>query len=277
MGVLDVVTSWDVDRAAAAVVGEPGSVLGTVGPGRERFGLASVTKLVTTMAILVAVEEGSVDLDGPAGPPGATLRHLLAHASGLAFDQAVVIARPATRRIYSNVGIEQAAALVEQRTGLAFATYLQEAVLDPLAMGDSTLDGSPATSLTSTIEDMTRFAAELLRPTLVSDTTLASAVEVAFPGLAGRLPGIGPQDPNDWGLGFELRDHKSPHWTGTGNSSATFGHFGGTGTFLWVDPSVRVACIVLTNRDFGPWAVEAWPSLSDEVVDAIKSRGSVPI
>ena len=57
-----------------------------------------------------------------------------------------------------------------------------------------------------------------------------------FPGLVGVLPGFGRMDPNDWGLGFELRDAKSPHWTGARNSPRTFGHFGGSGTFLWVDP-----------------------------------------
>jgi CubicO group peptidase (beta-lactamase class C family) len=43
-------------------------------------------------------------------------------------------------------------------------------------------------------------------------------------------------DPNDWGLGFELRDTKEPHWTGTRNSPRTYGHFGGSGSFLWLDP-----------------------------------------
>ena len=66
---------------------------------------------------------------------------------------------------------------------------------------------------------------------------VAQATSVAFPGLRGVLPGVGRFDPLDWGLGFEVRGSKSPHWTGTRNSPATFGHFGGTGTFLWVDPA----------------------------------------
>ena len=57
-----------------------------------------------------------------------------------------------------------------------------------------------------------------------------------FPGLVGVLPDVGRMDPNDWGLGVELRDAKTPHWTGARNSPRTFGHFGGSGTFLWVDP-----------------------------------------
>ena len=73
-------------------------------------------------------------------------------------------------------------------------------------------------------------------------------------------------DPNDWGLGFELRDAKAPHWTGTRNSARTFGHFGGSGSFLWVDPDAGIVLACLCDLDFGPWALEAWPRLSDDVL-----------
>jgi CubicO group peptidase (beta-lactamase class C family) len=82
------------------------------------------------------------------------------------------------------------------------------------------------------------------------------------------LPDFGRFDPNDWGLGFELRDAKSPHWTGSRNSPRTFGHFGGSGTFLWIDPDAGLGLGVLTNLDFGDWAKEAWPRLSDAVLIA---------
>jgi CubicO group peptidase (beta-lactamase class C family) len=80
------------------------------------------------------------------------------------------------------------------------------------------------------------------------------------------LPDFGRFDPLDWGLGFELRDAKSPHWTGTHSSGRTFGHFGGSGTFLWVDPEADVALGVLTDLEFGDWAKDAWPVLSDAVL-----------
>ena len=98
---------------------------------------------------------------------------------------------------------------------------------------------------------MLRLGQELLAPTLVDAATLAEATTVQFPGLAGIVPGFGRMDPCDWGLGFEIRDGKAPHWTATANSPATFGHFGGSGTFLWVDPDAGVACAALTDRDFG--------------------------
>src|SRR5205814_6699272 len=113
------------------------------------------------------------------------------------------------------------------------------------------------------LDDLIAFAGELLAPRLIAHETLAEATTVAFPGLPGVLPDFGRMDPNDWGLGFEIRDGKHPHWTGTRNSPRTFGHFGGSGTFVWVDPERGVALVCLTGLDFGPWALEAWPRLSD--------------
>jgi CubicO group peptidase (beta-lactamase class C family) len=118
----------------------------------------------------------------------------------------------------------------------------------------------------STVSDLLRFSRELLRPTLVAPATVADATHPHFPELGGVLPDLGRFDPNPWGLTFEIRDTKQPHWTGLRNSPATFGHFGGVGSFLWVDPEAGVAAAALTDREFGPWALEAWPRFSDQVL-----------
>jgi CubicO group peptidase (beta-lactamase class C family) len=259
---------WPVGHAAAAVVG-PEGVRATAGDTDRVFELASVTKPLAAYALLVAVEEGAVDWDTPAGPEGSTVRHLAAHCSGLSFADGVVQAAPGTRRIYSNVGFEVLGETVAEAAGMPFARYLHEAVLAPLGMADTALEGSPAADGVSTVADLARFASELQAPTLVHRDTLTEATTVAFPGLDGILPGYGRQRPNDWGLGFEIRDGKSPHWTGAGSSPRTFGHFGQSGTFLWVDPDAGAACVVLTDRDFGPWAVEAWPTYTDGVLAAL--------
>ncbi len=266
---LDAVGAWPVGAGAVGVVG-PHGLLASRGPLDRPFRLASLTKLLSALAALVAAEEGAVDLDDAAGPPGATLRHLLAHASGLPFEGAEPVAAPGCRRIYSNSGFEVLAATVAGRSGIRFDDYVTEAVLGPLAMRDTTLAGSAAAGTTaSSLRDLAALATELLAPTVVDPATLAGATSVAFPGLAGVLPGFGRQDPNDWGLGFEVRGAKSPHWTGARNSPGTFGHFGAAGTFLWVDPAVGVACVGLTDRDFGPWAARAWPVLADAILDAL--------
>lgn len=227
---------------------------------------ASVTKIVTTLAVLVAAEEEIVDLDEAAGPPGATVRHLLAHASGLAYDREAVLAPPGHRRIYFNAAFEILGRLVAERSGMAFGRYLAEAVLRPLGMAGARLEGSPAKGVTGSLDDLVRLAGELMAPTLVAPATLRLATTVAFPGLAGRLPGFGDEDPLDWGLGLEVRGNKSTHWTGRRNSPATFGHFGRSGSFLWVDPAAGLACAVLSGRDFGEWAKAAWPAVSDAVL-----------
>ena len=148
---------------------------------------------------------------------------------------------PGTRRSYSNYGIELAARLVGERAEMPFDEYLQAAVLDPLGLAGS-LDGSPASGYSGPLDDLLKLGRELLAPTLVAPETLEEATSVQFPGLAGVLPGWGRMDPNDWGLAFELRDDKSPHWTSPRSSPRTFGHFGRDGTFLWVDPEARLAC-----------------------------------
>jgi CubicO group peptidase (beta-lactamase class C family) len=259
------VDGWDVPNAAVAVLG-PNGELAARGDPAHVYRLASVTKLMTALACLVAAEEGTIDLDEPAGPPGSTIRHLLAHASGLPFEgDGRPLALPGTRRIYSNVGFETLAGEVARRAEMPFADYLAAAVFTPLGLGAELL-GSPASEVHASLDDVARFARELLDPTLVHAETLAEATSVQSPGLAGVLPGVGRYDPLDWGLGFELKDAKEGHWSGTRTSPRAFGHFGGSGTFLWVDPEPRIACVCLTDREFGQWALEAWPRLSDAVL-----------
>ncbi|MGI8492423.1 MAG: serine hydrolase domain-containing protein [Acidimicrobiales bacterium] len=270
-GPLAVVARWGFDAAAGAT--SPEATLGSHGQLERVFRWASATKLLTSLAILVAAEEGVVALDDAAGPPGSTIRHLLAHASGLAFDDARVLAAPGRRRIYSNRGIEVAAEAVAASAGISFDDYVTAGVMEPLGLAGTTLVGSPAWGASGPLEDLLRLGRELLAPTLVSPAMHSLATAVAFPGLAGVLPGFGRQDPNDWGLGFEVRGHKSPHWTGRSNSTATFGHFGRSGTFLWADPVPRIALASVSATDFGPWAAREWPRLSEAVIRSWGGRG----
>jgi CubicO group peptidase (beta-lactamase class C family) len=268
MSALEAVADWPVPTVAAAVVG-PSGVLAEFGDIRRGFALASVTKPLVARAAQVAVEEGVVELDTPAGPPGSTVRHLLAHTSGLSMRSPDVIAEPGKRRVYSNEGFGVLAGVLERASEIPFDRYLTEAVFEPLGMGASSLAGGATAAGfggESTVADLALFAADLLRPALVSPQMHADAISVQFPGLSGVLPGYGTQRPNDWGLGFEIRDGKSPHWTGSLNSEGTFGHFGQSGTFIWVDPVADLALVVLTDRDFGDWAHSRWPALSDGVL-----------
>jgi CubicO group peptidase (beta-lactamase class C family) len=257
------VDSWPCEHVAVGVTGLVEATHGDVG---RRFAWASVTKLATAVAVLVAAEEGLVDLDEPAGPPDSTLRHLLAHASGLPFDQGPPVSRPGVRRVYSNYGFEVAAALVEQRAEMPFTDYFAHVWRGTSAV----LRGSAGSGVEGTLADLLELARELQAPTRLAPETLAEAATVQFPGLGGVLPGFGRQTPNDWGLGLELRDAKAPHWTGSRNAPETIGHFGRSGTFLWVDPVAGIALGCLTDLAFGDWAVEAWPPFADAVLAAAR-------
>jgi CubicO group peptidase (beta-lactamase class C family) len=256
-------------------------MLGITGPEDRAFAWASVTKVASALAVLVAAEEGTLHLDEPAGPPGSTVRHLLAHASGLGPDPGPALAPPGRVRIYSNAGYQRLGDLLAERSGMAFAHYLHEGVLAPLGMAATVLDpddptGSAAAGLSGPLTDLVRLAMEWAAPTLVGVVTHRAAVGVHFPGLAGVLPGFGRFEPCDWGLGVEVRGHKQPHWTGTTNSPATYGHFGRSGSFLWVDPEAGVICAGLSDRPFGPWAERSWPALADAVLAESASRQGRP-
>lgn len=282
MDALASVADWPVGSAAVGVirfgsgngvgtapVHREGTAAESVGDVERSYPWASVTKMATALAVLVAVEEGTLALDEPAGPPGSTVRHLLAHASGLGPDPGPPIEPVGTRRIYSNAGFEVLAALLELRSGMSFSHYLTGGVLEPLAMTGSALVASPsaaAAGLAGPLSDLVALGREWAFPTLISGPTWVDATAVQFPGLAGVLPGFGPYDPCDWGLGVELRGAKHPHWTGRVNSQATFGHFGQTGSFLWIDPVAGVLCAGLADRPFGVWASRAWPVLADAVL-----------
>ena len=263
MQALRQIDHWPVDFAAAGVV-TPDGVTHAHGDASRAVRLASVSKPVTALAVLVAAEEGVVDLDEPAGPPGSTVRHLLAHTSGLPFEGAEPIARPGHRRIYSNAAFSVLAAHLAQRAEMPFDAYVREAVCVPLELAlDPT--GDPGSGMHASLADVLALGIELLEPRLVARETSDEMTSVAFPGLSGVLPDHGRFDPLDWGLGVQLNT-RPPSWMGSRVSSRAFGHFGGSGTFVWVDPEARVVCAALTTRAFGDWAKDAWPAFSDAVL-----------
>ena len=270
---------WPVGQAGVAVVSGSGVETATLGEvtGDDRFEVASVTKLMTALAALAAVESGRIELDQPVpeGGDGVTLRHLLAHAGGHPFEPPGRARPPEQRRIYSNLGFRILAEAVADAAGTTFPTWLDSSVLHPLEMTGTELvhrrgiDGDPAAGAASTLDDLTRLARCLLDrgAPVVGPDLFAEATSVQFPGLAGLVPGVGRFDPCDWGLGFELHDGKRPHWMGDRRSPSAFGHFGASGCFLWVDPDANLAAAAVTDRNFDDekWAMATWPGWSDRL------------
>lgn len=240
-------------------------MLGCRDSGRN-YRWASVTKLLTALTVLSAVDDGTVSLSDAAGPSGSTLLHLLSHASGVGFSDDRVRSPAAARRIYSNYGIDLAAEHVTARTGKDFAEEMRIRVLKPLGMHETALKGRPSKGCEGTITDLALLAGELLDPTILPESSIRALSSIAYPGLAGFLPGFGHQMENSWGAGAEVRGRKSPHWTSPDNSPTTFGHFGMAGSFLWVDREAGLACAALSTVDFGEWAPAAWPATSTAVL-----------
>lgn len=264
MAPFDLLPHWPVDTVAAAIVDRDGAR--RHGPTDRPFPLASVTKLLTAMAALVAHEEETLPLDEPILETGATAADLLAHSAGIAPDEPEPMTLPHTRRIYSTAAYDLLADHIADRAGMPFPDYLHEAVIAPLGLRATGLVGSAGAGAHGSVDDLILLADAWIAPRLVDGTTLARATQPHRPELGGVLPGFGRHDPNPWGLGPEIRGEKSPHWTSPENSPSTFGHFGQSGTMLWVDPEAAVTAIVLTDRAFGDWAVDAWPRFSTAVL-----------
>ena len=263
----------DLDAAHALGVSDAESTLHTQGDPTRVFDLASVSKPLAALGALIAVDRGLIDLDEPAGPEGATVRHLLAHTAGYAFDGDEIVGAVGARRIYSNTGFEVLAAHLEDATGYDYADWMEQTVISGLDLVDLEVSGSPAAGYRGSLRDLLAVGRELLAPTLIPEELWREATSVQFPGLSGILPGYGRQKPNDWGLGFEIRGKKDPHWTGAHSSPQTFGHFGQAGSFLWVDPVRGLTAAFLGEQSFGPDHVRIWPGVTDALLERFGDAG----
>jgi len=145
---------------------------------RTLFSIQSMSKSFSALGILIAVQDGLLELDAPITEylpeftvhsrfeehpeRKMTLRHLLAHRAGFTHEAPVggnFDSRPHTfdehilsisdtwlrypvgyRYSYSNLGIDLAGYILEKRTGLPFAKFIREKIFIPLGMNDSTCD-----------------------------------------------------------------------------------------------------------------------------------------
>ncbi|WP_306208543.1 serine hydrolase domain-containing protein [Actinoplanes sp. RD1] len=236
--------------------------VGDSGTGRpldagSRFRIGSVTKTFTAVLVLQARDEGLLDLDDPVAAHldvpahgSATVRRLLSHTAGLQRephgdiwdtlvtpDDQQLLAElsraervlPDNRRFhYSNLGLAVLGQLVAKLRGGTWAAVLQERILDPLGLTETTVDptdlavtgwlvdaysdaarpeppfdmrgAGPAAQLWSTARDMARWAAFLASPEIVDPhgRVLAAATldEMRWP--------LTTRDETVWSTGFGL-------------------------------------------------------------------------
>lgn len=281
---LELLREWPVENFGCFVFNFDLDKFWFFGDHEREFRYASLTKLASTLAFLSAISEGVLSLDQTLSN-GAVVSDLLAHASGLpgeitpdvsVFGHKPLVA-PRTKRIYSNLGFELLAETLSLEATIDFQHYLGEVVLEGVKMENARIDGATwpgagnsgaAAGLSGSVKDLAQLALGLVRGTPFIDATLlAEAKKPYLADLPGILPGFGEMQRNSWGLGMEIKGDKSPHWTSGLNSPETFGHFGASGTFLWIDPIRKMALGVLTDRAFGPWAQKRWPNLSTKAIE----------
>ena len=274
------------------------------------YRMASNTKMFTAVAIMQLRDAGKLQLDDPitrhlpwfkiqgvaADTPPITIRHLLTHTAGLPREAAAPywtdfrfpttdeirrtvptqnVAFPAeTRFKYSNLGLALAGEIVEAASGVPYARYIQQNILDPLGMTSSSIELpesqktrvatgygrrmpgqkrevmpftdckgiNPAANLSSTVEDFARFCSLQFRD------GKAGGNQVLRSSTLREMHRVHWMEP-DWrsgrGLGFGVWRSGDRTFIGHGGSLA------GYRTQTSIVPSEKIAVIVMTNSDDG--------------------------
>lgn len=265
--------NWSFETAL--VVANQDGIIHQEGAVDEIFELASVTKLISSYAALIAINRHQLSLLDAAGegaPAGATIRHLLSHSSGLPFEKGYLEQKPERHRVYSNVGIEVLARRVEEATGKEFHEFTRAQIFAPLGMQGIEFYGSPAWGARASAREMATLLHEWMHPTLIHPELFRAATTCQFSFLDGVLPGYGRQKRNCWGLGFEMRGHKDPHWLSQLHSPRSFGHFGQAGSFLWIDPSVQLGAVFLGDKRFCDEHREKWTAMNERIYQRFTGR-----
>lgn len=252
-------------------------LLGTWGDQDKVYPWMSVTKLVTSRTILGAVENGVLDLEqsleqlpGVSEPRPVSVADLLAHRAGLDHEKREFTRDPHSRRVYSNSGYEILGDLLSERSGVPFATWVVEMVFSPLGIKRE-LRGSPAWGMHGSLRELLAFAFEAACPRFLSPKLFSAWSGSDGMQLPGVVPGYGFYRDNAWGLGCEVRAAKDPHWTLPGSSAQTYGHFGQSGSFLWIDPASRLGAVFLGQEAFGALHKQLWPKLNCALREVAKT------
>jgi CubicO group peptidase (beta-lactamase class C family) len=269
-----------------------------VDPDRTLYDLASLTKVVaTTTAVMILYDEGKLRLEDRVGrwlpeysygpKYSVTIRDLLTHRGGLpsgrslsrpasrarkqVLDAALVL-MPGTREIYSDLGPDVLAFIVERITGERFDAFVTRRVFRPLGMRSTRFNpprdwrsrvapteassprGYPLrgevhdenawalggvaghAGLFSTAGDLSTFAQMMLNGGTHRGVRLVSDSTVRL--FTARAAG--------WrALGWETcyGGGSCGHYL----SERAYGHTGYAGTSIWIDPDRQSYSIVLTN------------------------------
>ena len=256
-GRLRAIDDWQCGHVAAVVTGRADAARGDEA---HRFEWASVSKLATALATLVAAEEGIVDLDEPAGPPGrpsATFWRM--HQGCPSIRPADLPAGPSAHLL--NYGFDVAAALVAERAEMAFPTYFAHV----WAGTGMSLEGSAGSGVSGTIADLAvlarssrRRSESLPRRSPRRRQCSSRASTECCPASAARTRTTG---------GSASSCETGSRRTGPARSTrAAFGPSDGAARSFGSTRRPGSRSASSRPRRFGNWAVDAWPALSDAVL-----------
>ena len=104
---------------------------------------------------------------------------------------------------------------------------------------------------------------------LLAAETADEMLAPQFGPLPGGVGGVGEWPDLCWGLGFDVRGQREPHWAGASLSPRAASHFGASGTLAWLDPERGLGLVALASRGtYSGWWREPWAALGDAVTAA---------
>jgi CubicO group peptidase (beta-lactamase class C family) len=271
MTTTSLLAGWPSGSAVSLLALRDGALetVATEGDRERIYDWASLSKLVVAVAVGIEHDWQYLSLDAPIGPANSTVADLLSHASGVGIDASAPLQPLRQRRIYSTYGYDLVVTrLVNERPPLE---WLKDRFLTPLGMNDVTDDGSVTAGLRGSLASAESLATTWLRGDLLGPATFARMRTTHLPELNGVVPGFGSFTPCPWALGPEVKGTKD-HWMGSEWPATSYGHFGKSGSLLLVDPVAEVAVVALSSEPFGQWAVDLWPTWTNEMHRQLVSR-----
>jgi CubicO group peptidase (beta-lactamase class C family) len=217
---------------------------------------ASISKMAVALAFGMEVDWDEHQFTQNFGPRGATLANLLSHSSGLGLEEGDPLVPIATKRVYSNVGIDHAVSVALE--GQEPGEWLDKRIFSPFGMDSTKLAGRPCADVVGSTQDLATLGVAWLRPDGVTKETRDRQIKPYLPDLAGIVPGFGRFTPCPWGLGPEVRGDKQ-HWMGDWPSNS-FGHFGQSGSMMLLNAQEQIGLVATSTHVFGAWAVKLWPT-----------------
>lgn len=116
--------------------------------------------------------------------------------------------------------------------------------------------GAPWGGLVSTLADLTAFAQLMLNKGLNSGKPILSPASVKL-STSSQLEAESDlaeahRRTRPWGLGWKLRGPAQTAYFGDFTSPETYGHWGATGTLLWIDPRHNCFVVILSTQPQDP-------------------------